>query len=78
MIPKVYFVKTHVFFFNLIIIFILIDIYLYVQLLALAQDVEHELLTQVLQVEKIEEKKFSKFFIIMGSTINSGFNDKFH
>jgi len=34
---------------------------MYIQLITFAQDVEHELLTQVVQAERVNEQKFSMF-----------------
>jgi len=40
---------------------ILLNCFIFLQLLTFAQDVEHELLTQVVQAERINETKFSEF-----------------
>lgn len=36
-------------------------LFIFLQLLTLAQDVENELKTQVVQAERVDEKKFSMF-----------------
>jgi len=37
--------------------------FIFLQLITFAQDIEHELLTQVVQAERVNETKFSEFLI---------------
>jgi len=43
--------------------FTILSCFIFLQLINFAQDVEHELLTQVVQAERVNETKFSEFLI---------------
>lgn len=43
--------------------FTILSCFIFPQLINFAQDVEHELLTQVVQAERVNETKFSEFLI---------------
>lgn len=46
-----------------IILLLHLFIFLFLQLINFAQDVENELKTQVVQAERVDEKKFSMFLV---------------